>query len=200
MRLVQSQSSTKSVRPAALLAAGAVVLTCLGLTAAKADETPIKIGVIGEESSVAGASITKAAQLAADEINAQGGIGGRKIELFTYDDHSSASDAVRAFQRAVTQDHVNAVIASYISEVALAIEPWAGRLHMPTITPGATDIEISKVVHDDYDRYKYMFHGWINAKARADMVCDGIGDLLVKPYQREERGGHERGRGLDHSA
>ena len=139
MRLVQSQSSTKSVRPAALLAAGAVVLTCLGLTAAKADETPIKIGVIGEESSVAGASITKAAQLAADEINAQGGIGGRKIELFTYDDHSSASDAVRAFQRAVTQDHVNAVIASYISEVALAIEPWAGRLHMPTITPGAAE-------------------------------------------------------------
>src|ERR1700734_840877 len=104
MRHVRGQLSTKSVRSAALHAAGAAVLaclTCLGLTAAKADETPIKIGVIGEESSVAGASITKAAQLAADEINAQSGIGGRKIELFTYDDHSSASDAVRAFQRAV---------------------------------------------------------------------------------------------------
>jgi len=33
---------------------------------------PIKIGVIGEESAVAGASITKAAKLAADEINAHG--------------------------------------------------------------------------------------------------------------------------------
>ena len=27
---------------------------------------------------------------------------GRKVEIVTYDDHSSASDAVRAFQRAVT--------------------------------------------------------------------------------------------------
>ena len=133
-------------------------------------------------SSVPGASITKAAQLAADEINAQGGIGGRKIELFTYDDHSSASDAVRAFQRAVTQDHVNAVITSYISEVALAIEPWAGRLHMPTITPGATSTKISEVVHDDYGRYKYMFEGLINSTALADVICDGISDLLVKPY------------------
>jgi branched-chain amino acid transport system substrate-binding protein len=182
MRHVQGQSSTKSVRSAALLAAGAAVLTCLGLTAAKADETPIKIGVIGEESSVAGASITKAAQLAADEINAQGGIGGRKIELFTYDDHSSASDAVRAFQRAVTQDHVNAVIASYISEVALAIEPWSGRLRIPTITPGSASTNISKLVHDDYDRYKYMFDGLINSKALADVICTGISDLLVKPH------------------
>ena len=64
----------------------------------------IKIGVIGEESSVAGASLTKAAVMAADDINAHGGINGRKIEVITYDNHSSASDSVRAFQRAVSQD------------------------------------------------------------------------------------------------
>jgi len=67
---------------------------------------PIKIGVIGEESAVAGASITKAAQLAADEINAHGGVDGRMIQIIAYDDHSSASDGVRAFQRAATQDKV----------------------------------------------------------------------------------------------
>jgi len=44
---------------------------------------PIKIGVIGEESAVAGASITKAAQLAADEINAHGGVDGRMIQIIT---------------------------------------------------------------------------------------------------------------------
>ena len=74
----------------------------------------IKIGVIGEESAVAGASITKAAGMAADEINAKGGVNGRKIEIITYDNHSSAADAVRAFQRAVSQDKVVAVIGSYI--------------------------------------------------------------------------------------
>ena len=41
---------------------------------------PIKIGVIGEESSIAGASLTKAAVMAADDINVHGGVNGRKIE------------------------------------------------------------------------------------------------------------------------
>ncbi|MBV8577211.1 MAG: ABC transporter substrate-binding protein, partial [Acetobacteraceae bacterium] len=76
---------------------------------------PIKIGVISEEGAVAGASISRAAQMAADDINANGGVNGSKIEIITYDDHSSASDAVRAFQRAVNQDHVQAVIVSYVS-------------------------------------------------------------------------------------
>ena len=143
---------------------------------------PIKIGVIGEESSVAGASITKAAQMAADNVNAHGGVNGRKIEIITYDDHSSAADAVRAFQRAATQDKVAAVIGSYISEVALAIEPWSARLHMPYITPGAASTEISKHVHDDYDHYKYTFHGWLTSAFIAQSICDFDKDTLVKDY------------------
>ena len=59
---------------------------------------PIKIGVIAEAPAVAGSSIAPAAQLAADEINAKGGINGRKIEVVVYDNHSSAAESVRAFQ------------------------------------------------------------------------------------------------------
>jgi branched-chain amino acid transport system substrate-binding protein len=179
----QSKHSTRTRWLSGLsCAAVALALSGAGLHPARADGPPLKIGVIGEASSVAGASITKAAQLAVDQINAKGGFNGQPIQLFIYDDHSSASDAVRAFQRAVNQDHVNAVIASYISEVALAIEPWAARLHMPTITPGAASTAIPEMVHANYDRYKYMFHGWINSQALADVICTGIGDLLVKPY------------------
>src|SRR6201988_3328185 len=98
---------------------------------------PIKIGVISEAQAIAGASIPQAAQMAADEINAKGGVDGRKIEIITYDNHSSSADSVRAFQRAVNEDKVNMVIASYISEVVLALEPWAGRLKTVMITPGA---------------------------------------------------------------
>jgi branched-chain amino acid transport system substrate-binding protein len=143
---------------------------------------PIRIGVIGEESAVAGASLTKAAVMAADDINAHGGVDGRKVEVITYDDHSSAADAVRAFQRAVNQDKVNAVIASYVSEVALAIEPWAARLHIPFITPGASSNEISKHVHDDYARNKYTFHGWLTSAFIAQSICDFSHDMLVGPY------------------
>src|SRR6516225_804385 len=88
---------------------------------------PIKIGVIAEAQAIAGASIPQAAQLAAEEINAKGGVDGRKIEIISYDNHSSSADSVRAFQRAVNEDKVNIVIASYISEVVLALEPWASR-------------------------------------------------------------------------
>ncbi|MCP3384949.1 MULTISPECIES: ABC transporter substrate-binding protein [unclassified Bradyrhizobium] len=140
---------------------------------------PIKIGVIAEAQAIAGASIPQAAQLAADEINAAGGVDGRKIEIIGYDNHSSSADSVRAFQRAVNEDKVNAVIASYISEVVLALEPWASRLKTPFVTPGAASNEISKSVHADYEKNKYTFHGYLTSAALALSVCDGAKDLLV---------------------
>src|SRR5580692_10840472 len=144
-----------------------------------AGKEPLRIAVIAEAQSVAGSSIPGAVQLAADEINAKGGVDGRKIEITTYDNHSSAADSVRAFQRAVNEDKVNIVIASYISEVVLALEPWAARLKTPFITPGAASNEISKSVHNDYDKNKYTFHGYLTSAALALSVCDAAKDLLV---------------------
>jgi branched-chain amino acid transport system substrate-binding protein len=140
---------------------------------------PIKIGVIAESASISGAAIPNGAQMAADEINAKGGINGRKIELVVYDDHNSSTDAVRAFQRAAADDKVHAVIASYVSEVVLALEPWAARLHMPMITPGAASNEISQVVRKDYEHNKYTFHGYLTSAFLALSVCDAAKDLLV---------------------
>ncbi|UFW53975.1 ABC transporter substrate-binding protein [Bradyrhizobium arachidis] len=140
---------------------------------------PLRIGVIAEAQAIAGASIPQAAQLAADEINANGGVDGRKIEIISYDNHSSSADSVRAFQRAVNEDKVNAVIASYISEVVLALEPWASRLKTPFVTPGAASNEISKSVHADYEKNKYTFHGYLTSAALALSVCDAAKDLLV---------------------
>jgi branched-chain amino acid transport system substrate-binding protein len=160
-----------------LLGATAIGLLAASSPAFAAD--PIKIGVIAEAQAIAGASIPQAAQLAADEINAAGGVDGRKIEIITYDNHSSSADSVRAFQRAVNEDKVNAVIASYISEVVLALEPWAARLKTPLVTPGAASNEISKNVHNDYDKNKYTFHGYLTSAALALSVCDAAKDLLV---------------------
>jgi branched-chain amino acid transport system substrate-binding protein len=139
----------------------------------------LKIGVIAEAQAIAGASIPQAAQMAADEINAKGGVDGRKIEIVSYDNHASSADSVRAFQRAVNEDKVNAVIASYISEVVLALEPWASRLKTPLVTPGAASNEISKSVHADYEKNKYTFHGYLTSAALALSVCDAAKDLLV---------------------
>src|SRR5690349_21433839 len=162
-----------------LLGATALALVTMASPQARAAD-PIKIGVIAEAQAVAGSSIPQAAQLAADEINAAGGVDGRKIEIISYDNHSSAAESVRAFQRAATEDHVNAVIASYISEVVLALEPWTGRLKTVMVTPGAASDVITQNIAKDYNNLKYTFHGYSTPTSIADATCDAAKDLLVK--------------------
>ena len=176
--MTHSDASPCLTTLAAALVACATLTTTIPVFAADA----IKIGVISEAQSVAGSSIGPAAQLAAEEINARGGIGGRMVEVVVYDDHSSSAEAVRAFQRAVSEDKVNAVIASYISEVVLALEPWASRLKTLMITPGAASDVITQNVANDYERNKYTFHGYLTSSALAGLVCDAAKDLLVTPY------------------
>src|ERR1700689_3504643 len=166
--------------PLGKLLASALLALGAGLPALALAAEPIRIGVIAEAQAIAGASIPQAVQMAADEINAKGGVDGRQIEIVTYDNHSSSADSVRAFQRAVNEDKVNVVIASYISEVVLALEPWAARLKTPFITPGAASNEISKSVHSDYDKNKYTFHGYLTSAALALSVCDAAKELLVE--------------------
>jgi branched-chain amino acid transport system substrate-binding protein len=158
---------------------GAAALAVGWAAPALADEAPIKIGVIAENQAVAGSSIPMAAKLAADEINAQGGVGGRKIEIVEYDDHSSSAEAVRAFQRAVNDDHVNAVVASYTSEVVLALEPWAARLKTLMITPGAASDNITANIAKNFEANKYTFHGYLTSSSIARLTCDSAKEMLV---------------------
>src|ERR1700760_2892531 len=160
-----------------LLGATALSMVMVSGQASAAD--PIKIGVIAEAQAICGASIPQAAQLAADEINAKGGVDGRQIQIVTYDNHSSAADSVRAFQRAVSEDKVNAVIASYISEVVLALEPWSSRLKTVMITPGAASDVITANIAKDYERNKYTFHGYLTSTSLANLVCQAAKDMLV---------------------
>src|ERR1700756_1250465 len=164
---------------ATLMGGAAALAIALAIPAAAQTKPPIKIGVIAEAQAVAGSSIPQAAQVAADEINAAGGIDGRKIQIISYDNHSSAAESVRAFQRAANEDHVNAVIASYISEVVLALEPWAGRLKTVMITPGAASDVITQNIARNYDTMKYTFHGYLTSTALAEQVCSAAKELLV---------------------
>jgi branched-chain amino acid transport system substrate-binding protein len=169
----------KLVRGGVLCAGAAVLALSVGTGAEAQDKGPIKIGVIAEAQSVAGSSIPEAAQLAAEEINAKGGVDGRKVEIVSYDNHSSAAESVRAFQRAVSQDHVSAVIASYVSEVVLALEPWAARLKTVMVTPGAASDVITENIAKNYDAMKYTFHGYLTSGALSGLVCSAAKDILV---------------------
>ena len=178
MKPCETGASRSALQRAALGVASAALALALSQPV-WAEDAPIKIGVIAEAQAVAGSSIPQAAQIAADEINAKGGVDGRKIEIVSYDNHSSSAESVRAFQRAVNEDHVNAVIGSYISEVVLALEPWAGRLKTVFITPGAASDVITQNIAKDYEHNKYTFHGYLTSGALAGLTCDAAKDMLV---------------------
>ncbi len=87
-------------------------------------QDPVRIGVIMPLSGAAafdGQTHVDAAKAMASVINARGGIlGGRKLEIITYDDKASAEESVSAARRAIHNDKVDALATSMISTVALA--------------------------------------------------------------------------------
>ncbi len=145
---------------------------------------PINVAIIAEEGTLVGDAIVNGAKLAVKQINAKGGVDGKPIKLFIYDDHMKATDAVQAFQRAVYDHHVVAVIGSWISEIALSLEPWAARLHTIYITTGAASPKITEKVHKNYRRYKYIFQLKYNAIEMAKTVCNFIHDDLANYHYK----------------
>ncbi len=140
---------------------------------------PISIVIISESATLVGKAIVNGAQLAVEEINAQGGVNGQPIKLTVYDDQVKSAEGVQDFQRAVYNDHAVAVVGSYISEIALSLAPWSARLHTIYINTGAASPKITQLVHDDYDANKYIFQLKYNAIEMAQMVCSFVHDDLV---------------------
>ena len=107
-------------RHLAALAFGAILAATSQANAAD----PVKLGVINPIKTLVGKQNLEGAQLAAEMINQDGGIlGGRKIELVTYDTNFSPPEGVAALQRLLTQDKVKVVAGEISSSVALAAIP-----------------------------------------------------------------------------
>jgi len=106
-------------RRACLALLSALSFAPLAATAQQGD--PIKIGVLMPLKSVIGKQGLQGAELAAEMINADGGVLGRRIELVSYDSNFSAVDAVSAAQRLITQDKVQFIAGEIGSTPALAV-------------------------------------------------------------------------------
>ncbi|CAH1654405.1 MULTISPECIES: ABC transporter substrate-binding protein [unclassified Chelatococcus] len=85
---------------------------------------PVKLGLINPIKTLIGKQNVEGAQLAVEMLNQDGGIlGGRKIELVTYDTNFSPPEGVAAIQRLLTQDKVKVIAGEISSSVALAAIP-----------------------------------------------------------------------------
>jgi branched-chain amino acid transport system substrate-binding protein len=85
-----------------------------------------------------------AAELAVDEINADGGVDGKDIALKVYDDKLTPEDATKEAQRAVTRDGAIAIVGAQSSGEALAIREVAERSKIPFITSSATSEAVTE--------------------------------------------------------
>lgn len=104
---------------------------------------PIRLGVLAPLTGGGGpygADIVKASKLAADEINAAGGVlGGRKLELFVEDDETSATAAVKAARKLLDIDRVVAITAIWGSAPILAVRPLTLEKNVVLTALGSAD-------------------------------------------------------------
>ncbi|MGH2403197.1 MAG: ABC transporter substrate-binding protein [bacterium] len=100
----------------------------------------VSIGVIAPLNSgvpAAARAAVQGATLAAEEVNAAGGIGGASVSLVILDDRGSPDEAARHFEQLVARKVV-AVVGPLTDATAIAVAPIAERAKVVAISPGAT--------------------------------------------------------------
>ncbi len=108
------------------LHATAVLLALIALPSAQA-QVPIKIGEINSYK-VQPAFLEpyrKGMDLAVEEINAAGGVNGRKVQLLTRDDNGNPGDAVRAAEELISNERVDVLMGGFLSNIGLALADFA---------------------------------------------------------------------------
>ena len=130
---------------------GTIAVTTLGLAArAGADQPPIKIGMSmaqtgglagGGKASLLGIEIWR------DDVNAKGGLLGRKVELVVYDDKSSASETPAIYSKLLDVDKVDLLFAPYATVPTAPIMPLVKQRGL--LLMGNFSFQVnSKVGHD----------------------------------------------------
>ena len=132
----------------AVLSCVALVSLAMGCTGSKPATNEIVIGHYGSmtgSEATFGESTDNGIKLAVEELNAAGGIDGKKVRLITYDDKGDAREAGTAVTRLVTKDKVVAVIGEVASGLSLAGAPVCQENGVPMVTPSSTNPKVTKV-------------------------------------------------------
>src|SRR3954470_6974778 len=116
-----------------LLATAGALAILAAAPDAQAQE-PIKFGLVAAlsgDSARAGEAITRGLAIAIDEINAKGGVLGRKVELVRRDDESNPSKGLVAARELIQREKVTALFGGLDTPVSLAIVPLANGEKVP---------------------------------------------------------------------
>ncbi len=158
---------------------------------------------VGEFASLTGGSASfgqsshKGTALAIDEINAAGGVLGRKLRLITEDDQSAAGQPATIVRKLISQDKVVAILGEVASSKSLEAAPICQQNKVPMISPASTNPKVTEV--GDYifrvcfiDPFQgtvmskfALSKGWKNVAVLTDKKQDysvGLAQFFVKDF------------------
>ena len=130
---------------------GWIALLWLGSAAA---QPPVRIGELNSYKAFPAflEPYKKGWQLALEEINAAGGIGGRPVEVVSRDDNGNPGDAVRVAEELASREQVVALMGGFASHVGLAVSDLARQKKLPFL---AAEPLSDKLVWENGNRYTF---------------------------------------------
>jgi len=141
---IRSQFHTKAFFVALIIAVVFTIFFALGIFHLK---KPIYIAVVstlsGDEQAQ-GESLVKGAKLYIEQVNHQGGVNGRPIELLSFDDQGNPEIARQKAKEIVADNKALVVLGHYSSNLCLAGGEIYKEAHIPAITPSCTDDAVTK--------------------------------------------------------
>ena len=136
-----------------LLLAATAVAALIAVASAQAQNT-IKIGEVNSYKAQPAflEPYKKGMELALEEINASGGVNGRKLELVSRDDGGTPGDAVRVAEELLSRDKVNLLMGTFASNVGLAVANLANQRKVLFV---ASEPLTDKLVWENGNRYTF---------------------------------------------
>ena len=149
---------------------------------AKAEET-VKLGLVAAmsgQSAKAGEAIGRGLSLAVDEINAKGGLLGKKVELLVRDDESNPAKGVVAARELVQREKVTALFGGLDTPVSLAIVPFVNSAKVPFMGVWAAGTPITR--NGAVENYVFR------VSAVDELVDIALVDYALKKYSTKKAG------------
>ena len=136
------------------LLAGAAALVALALVGPAAAQAPIKLGELNSYKVFPAflEPYKKGWELAVEEVNAAGGVLGRKIEVVSRDDNGNPGDAVRVAEELLSREGASILIGTFPSNVGLAVADFAKQRKVLFI---AAEPLTDKIVWDAGNAYTF---------------------------------------------
>jgi branched-chain amino acid transport system substrate-binding protein len=134
--------------------AAAAVLSAAGYGAGAYAQDVIKIGEVNSYKAQPAflGPYKQGMELALEQINAAGGVNGKKLQLITRDDNANPGDAVRAAEELVSRERVDVLAGTFLSNVGLAVTDFAKQRKVFFM---AGEPLTDKIVWADGNRYTF---------------------------------------------